>query len=127
MKNIFTIVLILSEVISYSQCDKDLNMYSHFSIKLEEDTINYHTYSNGAKDSINSILLYSQGSSPATLYQVKREGKNLWIGSSVPFDLKTIPKNYLFVVISKKGLPFCTKMNEEIIVPKEYYLNETLE
>ena len=128
MKKTLTLIIsFLLGIASYSQCDKDLNMYNHFSIELENDTINYHTYSSGEKDSINSILLYSQGSSAMSLYQVKREGKSLWIGSSVPFDLKTIPKNYLFVVISKKELPFCTKMDEEIIIPKDYYLNETLE
>ncbi|EDP70938.1 hypothetical protein FBALC1_00602 [Flavobacteriales bacterium ALC-1] len=102
-------------------------MFKHYSIELENDTINYHTYANKSVDSLTSVLLYIQGSKAYSLYQVKRENGQLWKGTTVPIKLKTIPDNYLFVLISKKGIPFCTKLDEEIPIPNSYYKNQTLD
>lgn len=113
--------------LSFGQCDKDFSMFKHYSIELENDTINYHTYANKSVDSLTSVLLYIQGSKAYSLYQVKRENGQLWKGTTVPIKLKTIPDNYLFVLISKKGIPFCTKLDEEIPIPNSYYKNQTLD
>ncbi|WP_108868009.1 dienelactone hydrolase family protein [Aquimarina aquimarini] len=113
--------------LSFAQCDKDLDMFNHYSVKLENDTINYHTYAKRNIDSLTTILLYIQGSKASSLYQVKREKEKSWIGTTVPINLKNIPNNYLFVLISKKGIPFCTKLDEDIPVPESYYKNQTLD
>ena len=108
------------------QCDKDLDMFKHFQITSEKDTINYHIYSKIGMDSVSNVLLYVQGSGAFPLYQIKREGKSLW-QSGVPFDLQTITNEFAFVLISKRGIPFCTKFGEPYNVPKIYYDNESLE
>lgn len=108
-----------------AQCDKDLIMYKRYSIEKENDTIKYHSYSKN--DTLQkNILIYIQGSGPSPLFQIKREGKSLWM-SGVPFDLETIPIDYTFFVVSKSGLPFCTKYGEPFDVPQKYFHNETLE
>ncbi|WP_103069116.1 alpha/beta hydrolase family protein [Aquimarina sediminis] len=112
--------------LSFAQCDKDLNMYQHHSIELENDTIRYHTYSKQSFDSLTTILLYIQGSKAYSLYQAKRENGKLWIGTTVPIKLKSIPENYLFVLISKKDIPFCTVLDEDIPISELYYKNQTL-
>ncbi|WP_146052732.1 hypothetical protein [Aquimarina sp. I32.4] len=113
--------------LSFAQYDKDLDMFNHYSVKLENDTINYHTYAKRNIDSLTTILLYIQGSKAYSLYQVKREKEKSWIGTTVPIKLKNIPDNYLFVLISKKGIPFCTKLDEDISVSESYYKNQTLD
>lgn len=113
--------------LSFAQCDKDLNMFKHYSVVSENDTIEYHTYAKKNIDSLNTILLYIQGSKASSLYQVERKNGVLSIGTTVPIRLKTIPENYLFVLISKKGIPFCTQMDEEIKIPESYYINQTLD
>jgi len=107
-----------------AQCDQDLLMYEHYSIEKENDTINYHSYSKNKKINKN-ILIYIQGSGPNPLFQVRREGENLWM-TGVPFDLMTIPDDYTFFVVSKSGLPFCSKYGEPIKIPQKYFNNETL-
>ncbi len=110
-----------------SKCTKDFNKFQHYSIYNENDTINYHIYSKKSIDSLDNILLYIQGSKAYSLYQSKREKGKLWKGTTVPIDLKSIPDNYLFVLISKKGFPFCTTLDEDVPVPKTYYKNQTLD
>ncbi len=127
MKTLISVVILFSCNISFAQCDKDLNMFNHYSVVSENDTIEYHTYAKKSIDSLNTILLYIQGSKASSLYQVERKNGVLSIGTTVPIRLKTIPKNYLFVLISKKGIPFCTKMDEEIKIPESYYTNQTLD
>lgn len=110
-----------------SACAEELSDYEHFSLLLKNDTINYHTYQKTEIDSIKNILVYVQGSGSSPLFKVKREGKSRWIAGSVPFDLSQIPNDYLFVIISKKGIPFCTQLDKDYVAPKIYYKNETLE
>lgn len=127
MKTLVSILVLFTYNISFAQCDKDLNMFKHYSVVSENDTIEYHTYAKRSIDSLSTILLYIQGSKASSLYQVERKNGELWIGTTVPIKLKTISENYLFVLISKKGIPFCTKMDEEIKIPKSYYINQTLD
>ncbi|MBD0852650.1 alpha/beta hydrolase family protein [Maribacter arenosus] len=127
MKTFITFTFLLLFVFNLNgQCNKDLEMYKHFQITVEKDTINYHIYSKNGLDSISNILLYVQGSGAFPLYQIKREGKSLW-QSGVPFDLSTIPDGFAFILISKRGIPFCTKFGEPFDVPKIFYDNESLE
>lgn len=111
---------------SHVQCSKDYEKYQHDTLFLDQDTIHYHTYHTSPLDSINTILLYVQGSGPRPLFQIKHEIKGFRVSSAVPFDLRKIPSNYLFVVISKKGLPFCTALDGNFKTPAIYYEHETL-
>lgn len=110
-----------------ADCVKELASFKHYSIQCENDTINYHVFSNSDIEKVENILLFIHGSGAMPLYQVKRVEKGLMMSSSVPFSMKKIPDNYLFVIISKKGIPFCTHLDDELSVPKEFYENETLE
>lgn len=110
-----------------SSCANELKDYKHYSVVHKNDTINYHTFSKSSIDSIENILLFIQGSGGFPLFRVKRENENLWISSSVPFNTKDFPENYLFVVVSKKGIPFCSPLSEDYSAPTEYYENETLD
>jgi hypothetical protein len=39
--------------------------------------------------------------------EIKNEiKKSSWFGTTVPINLDKIPEEYMFVVISKKGVPF---------------------
>ena len=60
------------------------------------------------------------------MFQIERNSEGMSMVSTVPFDLKTIPDEYAFVLISKRGIPFCAALNEKIKVPKVYYENEGL-
>lgn len=110
-----------------SSCAKELDDYKHFRIIHENDTIHYHTFSKTNIDSVENVLLFIQGSGAFPLFQVKREDERLWISSSVPFNTRDFPENYLFVVISKKGIPFCFPLDKDYSAPPEYYENETLD
>lgn len=126
MKAYFQFLLFLISLTSFSQRSKIIEQYKHHSIFLKNDTINYHTYQKNDA-SINTVLIYLQGSSAKSLYQVKKEEGRVWVGTSIPFDFNLLPENYLFVVISKKGFPFQTKMDEKFDIPNSYFENQTLE
>ena len=111
MKFKFTILFFLTLKI-FGQFNPKIDEYKHYSIIKKKDTINFHLYSNEKVEKLNSILLFLQGSG--------------YIKSHIPFDLDKIPKNFAFVVISKKGIPFSIK-NTEFKTPKSFYENESLE
>ena len=125
-KLIFTLLILTSNLTLFGQKYSELKNYKHYSVITENDTISYHTYSKKNSDSINTILLYIQGSSAMSLYQVKKENGGVSIGTTVPFDFVTIPDNYLFVVISRKGFPFSTEMDKPFPIPKSYFEHQTL-
>ncbi|MBL4705561.1 MAG: dienelactone hydrolase family protein [Flavobacteriales bacterium] len=127
MIKIVLIILLSINFSLFGQGSKVLKMYKHHSVVVKHDTINYHTYAKKGIDSLNSILLYIQGSSAMSLYQVKKEDGKIMIGTTVPFNFKTIPDDYLFVVISRKGFPFSTKMDDDIPIPEAYFQNQTLD
>ncbi|MGB5653058.1 MAG: alpha/beta hydrolase [Robiginitalea sp.] len=128
IKQIILIVLILtSNWALFGQLSNELKQYKHHSIISENDTVNYHTYSKTGIDSINTLFLYLQGSSAKPLYQVKEENGGLSIGTTVPFDFATFPEKYLFVVISRKGLPFSNELDKPYAIPQSYFENQTLE
>ena len=128
MKTVISIILVLIfNSTLFGQRFSELKNYKHHSVITESDTINYHTYAKRKVDSINTIFLYIQGSSAQALYQIKKENSGASIGTTVPFDFETIPDNYLFVVISRKGFPFSTEMDKSFPIPKSYFENQTLE
>lgn len=126
-KLLLTATLLISSLLSFGQHDTVLKSYKHHSIILKNDTINYHTYSRRGVDSINTLFLYIQGSSAKPLYQIKKVERGISIKTTVPFDFATIPDNYLFVVISRKGFPFSIDVDKPFPIPKSYFENQTLE
>ncbi|CAM1340050.1 dienelactone hydrolase family protein [Tenacibaculum aestuarii] len=111
---------------SFSQRTKDLKTFKHHSVITHNDTINYHTYSKKGIETTNTLLLYIQGSKAMSLYQTMEKNGKTYVGTTLPLDFNLLPDNYLFVVISKKGFPFLTKMDEDFLIPKSYYENQTL-
>jgi pimeloyl-ACP methyl ester carboxylesterase len=107
-----------------SQCNEDLAMYKHFQIQSETDTINYHIYSKKPIDSVGTILLFIQGSGAMPLFQIDRNEEGMAMVSSMPFDLESFPDNCALALVSKRNIPFCTKLSDKFRVPKNYYLNE---
>ena len=75
---------------SFGQCDKDLNIYKHYSIYEKNDTINFHVYAQGNLDTVSNILLYLHGSGAFPLFRIRREGQSLWMNSSVPISPKPV-------------------------------------
>lgn len=126
-KFIFILIILTINLTLYGQKYSELKNYKHYTIVAENDTINYHTYSESNLSQINSILLYIQGSKATSLYQIKKENGSVSINTAVPFDFASIPDNYLFVIISRKGFPFLTDMNKPFPIPKSYFENQTLE
>jgi esterase/lipase len=138
---IFLIISTLIPFFAFSQYDPKEEEYIHKSIISKRDTINYHIYSNGMFENKSKILVFFQGSGPKPLFQkgihidtikvdVNGEMKNeikksTWIGSSVPINLAKIPKDYIFVIISKKGTPFLD-IDDKFIPNNLYYKNEGL-
>jgi pimeloyl-ACP methyl ester carboxylesterase len=127
-QTLILILLILANNLTlFGQGYSEVKNYKHHSVVTENDTINYHTYAKQKIDSINTILLYIQGSSAQSLYQIKKVNGGVSIGTSVAFDFATIPNDYLFVVISRKGFPFSTEMDEPFSIPKSYFEYQTLD
>ncbi|APD05904.1 hypothetical protein UJ101_00352 [Flavobacteriaceae bacterium UJ101] len=124
----FTILFlsIITCSFSFGQRTKYLKAFKHYSIIIPNDTINYHTYSKKGIDSTKNVLIYLQGSKAMSLYQTMEEDNKTYIGTVIPLDFNLFPDDYLFVVISKKGFPFLTKMDEEFPIPESYFENQTL-
>ena len=113
--------------LSFAQFDPKMEEYQHKSIFTKSDTINYHIYSKGKIKEKNKILLFFHGSGGNPLFmqtvkldtiQIIENGiaktkiqKSLFLNTSVPFDLDRIPTDYIFVLISKKGVPFSADKN----------------
>jgi esterase/lipase len=138
------ILIILTSIpfLAFGQFNpKHIDEFQHKTIIINNDTIKYHIYSKGKIGDKSKILFFFQGSGPKPLFQkgtfidtlkvnvdgeIKKEIKNsTWFGTSVPVNLDKIPEEYLFVVISKKGVPFLDIDNQ--FKPNQlYYENEGL-
>ena len=99
--------------------------YKHFSIRKNNDTINYHIYSKKNLSEVRNFILFIQGSGSEPLFTIKKDEKSTSISSTIPFDLDKIPDKYAFVVVSKKCLPFSVT-NKEFKTPKCFYQSEGL-
>jgi esterase/lipase len=124
------VVIICSQFTTSAQYDSKTDAYLHDSIVMKNDTIRYHVYANGNAKQKKNILLFFHGSGPFPLFsktviydtiQILEDGvpkhkiqQSLSMGSCVPFDLDRIPEDYLFVIISKKGVPFLDVDNTHV-------------
>lgn len=141
MKIIIT-VLTLIPLFSFGQYDPRMEEYQHKTVFTKSDTINYHIYSKGKIEEKSNILIYFHGSGGNPLFmqtikldtiKVVEKGitrnkieKSIFLNTSVPFDLDRIPKDYVFVLISKKGVPFSA--DKEFYKPSQtFFKNESLD
>lgn len=125
---LLSIILLTSNLILLGQTNTVLDkIYQHSSVITENDTVNYHTHAKQSIDSINTLFLYIQGSRARSLYQLRERNGKTSIKTVLPFNLNTIPSNYLFVVISRKGFPFLMKTKKPFATPKSYFENQTLQ
>ena len=136
------IILTIIPTIAFGQFDPKTEEYQHKNIIKNNDTIRYHYYAKGSLLDKKKILLFFQGSGPFPLFsqetildtiKVVENGetknkiqKSMMLGSSVPFDLDRIPSDYIFVIISKKGVPF-KDTNKQFVPNENYYANEGLD
>ncbi len=127
--------------LAFGQFDPKMEEYQHKTILIKSDTINYHIYSKGQIEDKNKILIYFHGSGGNPLFmrtikldtiQIVENGitktkieKSIFLNTSVPFDLDRIPNDYIFVLISKKGVPFTAEKNT--YKPNQHFFkNESL-
>ncbi|SDC65221.1 dienelactone hydrolase family protein [Williamwhitmania taraxaci] len=135
------IILTMMPFLTFGQYDPKMEEYQHKRIITKSDTINYQIYSKGNIKEKNKILIYFQGSGPTPLFRettksdtikVVENGitkdiieKSIIINSFVPFDLDSFPNDYIFVIISKKGVPFSA--DRDTYKPSQTFLeNESL-
>ncbi|SOU87102.1 alpha/beta hydrolase family protein [Tenacibaculum dicentrarchi] len=123
-----TVVLFLLLTIQLNaQCQKELNSYEHYQLKTETDTISYSVYSKNGINSVSKILLFIQGSGAFPFYEVEKITDGTVTNTTMPFDLEQIPEEYGFVLISKKGIPFCIRKEDKFETPDIFYITEGLD
>lgn len=126
MKLAFTIIFVIITNLCLSQSVSEYKKFKHFEIIIDNDTINYHIYSqNGITDKTN-VILFIQGSAAIPMFDITKEKESVSVVSTIPFDLNKIPKDYAFIIVSKKCVPFAT-INETYNPPKCYFENESLD
>ena len=97
--------------------------FEHYSINLEDDTINYYLTNSEKK---LPLLVYLDGSGSFPLFQQMKQG----IGSTVVIDFQNLQNQYQILLISKPSIPFIDSVNfgengfPEYKTPKKY--NEKL-
>ena len=140
MKLIITIYTLIP-LLTFGQSDPRMEEYQHKIIFTKTDTINYHIYSKGKIEGKSKILIFFHGSggNPLFMQSIKTDTlkvvengetknkiqKSIFINSSVPFDLDRISDDYVFVLISKKGVPFSA--DKDSYKPSQiFYNNESL-
>ncbi|QXP58993.1 dienelactone hydrolase family protein [Olleya sp. HaHaR_3_96] len=113
--------------------------FEHYTIVKNNDTIHFHTYSNGDMTPKKGILLYSQGSGSDPFYKLIRHidtvktskneepkiNKYLEVHKTLPFNLEAFTTDYLLVAISKKSIPF-EIFGNDFKTPKAFYENDNL-
>lgn len=126
MKIALTLIFIIITNLCFSQSVSEYKRFKHFTILKDNDTINYHIYSQNEITDKTNIILFIQGSAAVPMFDIKKEKESVSVVSTIPFDLNKIPTNYAFIIISKKCVPFAT-INETFNPPKCYYENESLD
>lgn len=140
MRLILTI-LTLIPFLAFGQYDPKMEEYQHKKIITKLDTIHYHYYSKGKIEEKSKILIFFHGSggSPLFMQTIKADTikvvengkskdkiqKSIFLNTSVPFDLDRIPNDYVFVLISKKGVPFSAD-KDSYKTNQIFYKNESL-
>lgn len=129
-------------ILSFGQYDPRMEEYQHNTISTKSDTINYHIYLKGKIEEKKKILIFFHGSGGNPLFmqtikidttKIVENGitknkieKSIFLNTSVPFDLDRIPNDYVFVLISKKGVPFSA--DKEFYKPSQnFFKNESLD
>ncbi|CAL2075811.1 Dienelactone hydrolase family protein [Tenacibaculum sp. 190524A05c] len=125
MKFRIVIIFLLLSGSILAQCD-NFKMFEHFKIEDKYDTVNYHVYAPGGLTSKKNILFFIHGSNSRPFYEFFEKDGKKFRGSSVPFNLKSIPDSYAFVIISKKGVVFCHDEKKEFEPSDEYFDNLSL-
>ena len=118
-------MVLLDLLYIHAQCEK-INMFKYFTFVNNNDTINYHAYAKGEVSSKENILLFIHGSSSKPFYSFFKEKGIQYRGSTMPFDLKEIPDDYAFFIVSKKYIPFCVDSKKEFKAPEVYHKTMTL-
>lgn len=110
----------------FSQNTPSYKHFKHHSIFKKNDTINYYVYSQEETNSTTGILLFIHGSGAFPMFNVTKEKKTTSVVSTIPFELEKLPKDYAFIVVAKKCVPFVT-INQEYHPSKCFYENESLD
>lgn len=134
--------LTLIPFLSFGQYDPKMEEYQHKTIITKSDTIYYHLYSKGNIEEKSKLLLFFHGSggNPLFLQTIKLDTipvvengisknkiqKSIYLNTSVPFNLDRIPNDYVFVLISKKGVPFSDD-RDTYQTNQIFYKNESLD
>jgi esterase/lipase len=141
MKLILSVIIFLVFACqSFGQKKYFENKFEHYSIVKDNDTINFHTYSNGDVRPKKGILIYIQGSGSDPFYKLIKHidtvktskteeptiKKYLEVHKTLPFNLEEFPKDYLLVAISKKNIPF-EILGNDFEAPKSFFENDNLD
>ncbi|OCA70804.1 hypothetical protein BBI01_12755 [Chryseobacterium artocarpi] len=126
MKKLLFGVLLFIFQWSFSQNLPSYENFKHYSILKKNDTINYYVYSPEKISNTTGILLFIHGSGAFPMFNITKENKSVSVVSTIPFDLEKLPKDYVFIVVSKKCVPFAT-INQEYHPSKCFYENESLD
>jgi pimeloyl-ACP methyl ester carboxylesterase len=121
---VFVLCLLFSFKVS-GQCDR-YSMYQHYKLIENKDTIKYHVYAPGGIKSKRNLLIFIHGSNAKPFYEFFVEDGKRYRSRTVPFEFNTIPNDYAFVIISKKGIDFCYDKGNEFEPPEEYFDNLSL-
>ncbi len=124
--NMCKAVLKTSDLEERDLCFNDLKVFEHYTITEKGDTVRFHLYLSGAKDSIENILVYAHGSGFNPLYRIKHTADGMHINSQVPISTRTIPKKYAFVLVSKPDIPFCLD-SMDYTAPTSFFMKESLD
>lgn len=122
---LFSCLLVVAISVN-SQCNQ-FKMYEHFNIIEHNDTINYHAFAPGGLISKQNLLVFIHGSGARPFFEFFTEKGKKYRGSSMPFKVESIPNDYAFVIISKKGIPFCSDSEEEFKASDAYHVNLSLQ
>lgn len=123
-KILFGILLFIFQW-SFSQNIPSYEHFKHHSIFKRNDTINYYVYSENEISNTTGILLFIHGSGAFPMFNVNKDHKTTSVVSTIPFDLEKLPKDYAFIVVAKKCVPFVT-INQDYHPSKCFYENESL-
>lgn len=110
---------------SFSQNISDYERFKHYSIFKKNDTINYYVYSQREIHDTTGILLFIHGSGAFPMFNVTKDSKTTSVVSTIPFDLEKLPKEYAFIIVAKKCVPFVS-INKKYYPSKCFYENESL-
>lgn len=126
MKTVLTLFFLIITTLCFSQSISEYKKFKHFEILKDKDTIKYHIYKQNDITDKTNILLFIHGSAPIPMFDITTEKNSVSVVSTIPFDLSKIPEDYIFIIVSKKCVPFAT-IDKTYNPPECYYENESLD